>query len=56
MKHFLRGSAPILLWPLISMAQSVPALTPESLRAALKAKPTGTQAEQLAEQIRQYWR
>ena len=55
MKHFFWGSAPILLWPLISLAQSAPSLTPESLRAALKAKPTGTQAEQLAEQIRQYF-
>src|SRR5580765_7038155 len=55
MKHFFWGSAPILLWPLISLAQSAPSLTPESLRAALKTKPAGTQAEQLAEQIRQYF-
>lgn len=31
----------ILLAPL-SLAQSAPTLTPESLRAALKTKPTGT--------------
>jgi enterochelin esterase-like enzyme len=55
MKRFLDGSALILLWPLMSLAQSEPSLTPESLRAALKVKPTGTQAEQLAEQIRQYF-
>jgi hypothetical protein len=42
-----------LAHPLLS--QTAPSLTPESLKAALKAKPSGTQAEQLAEQIRQYF-
>jgi hypothetical protein len=55
MKRFLGGSTLILLWPLISLAQSAPFLTPESLRAALKVKPTGTRSEQLAEEIRQYF-
>jgi enterochelin esterase family protein len=42
-----------LAHPLLS--QTAPSLTPESLQAALKARPSGTRAEQLAEQIRQYF-
>jgi len=53
MKRFWGGFALILAFPLSSMGQSATSLTLESLRAALKAKPTGTRAEQLAEQIRQ---
>jgi enterochelin esterase-like enzyme len=55
MKRVLPASALILLFPFISFAQSTTSLTPESLRAALKGKPAGAQAEQLAEQIRQYF-
>jgi len=55
MKRFWKGLALIVALPLSSLAQSAPSLTPESLRTALKAKPAGTQAEQLAEQIRQYF-
>ena len=55
MTRFLTFSLLALLFPLISVAQSPNSLTPESLRTALKAKPAGTQAEPLAEQIRQYF-
>src|SRR5436190_7866996 len=36
-------------------AQNGPALTPKSLQAALSAKPSGAEAEQLAERIRSYF-
>jgi hypothetical protein len=43
-----------LAHPLLS--QTAPSLTPESLKAALKAKPSGTQAEQLAEHPSKWFR
>jgi len=56
MKQLCAGLTLIVALPLHSLlSQSSPSLTVSSLQLALKAKPTGAQAEQLAEQIRQYF-